>query len=414
MLNYFYRSISPAISYQLAIVFRSIFFILLALLWVRLDLDLGTIGKIEFLFLLGVSATSFIVNGTIQHFLSKEELSPTHLFSNLFFVSFFLAILLMSLSYLKPDWLLSNGFILYSSTLLLSSGIEPILLKNKEIKVQITQALMYYSILILAGIGLLFISIDWQYIFVFWGGVTVIRILWFLNFIKIRALQFYSVGIFSFLGYSFFATATQLIDQTLVKIWYLDEITFFAIFRYGAREIPLLSILSSSFSNSKIPFVEANSSFYATFRKKSIWILLLLFSISFVSISTSNVWFTFLFGNLFKDAIVLVDIFALLTISRTLFPQVFALGLGYEKQVFKISIIEFLLNLLLSVLFINWWGLEGVAIATIIAFLFEKIAIFYLIYKKERIKVNQISFIYLHVLLSILLVAFILVKYQVL
>ena len=37
------------------------------------------------------------------------------------------------------------------------------------------------------------------------------------------------------------------------------------------------------------------------------------------------------------------------------------------------SLAEFILNVLLSVLFIRFWGIEGVAFATVIAYAFQKL-----------------------------------------
>ena len=60
-------------------------------------------------------------------------------------------------------------------------------------------------------------------------------------------------------------------------------------------------------------------------------------------------------------------------------------ALEEARAIFTISVLELILNIVLSCLLIPTWGLEGVAFATVLAYLFEKVAMMIFLLLKHQI-----------------------------
>ncbi len=204
--------------------------------------------------------------------------------------------------------------------------------------------------------------------------------------------------------------SAQYIDGIIVKYKFNDST--FAIFRYGTKEFPLLIILSDALSNALINEFKGNvKNTLAKLKQKSLNITNFLFPISIVLLLTSNYIFQYVFNKQFVGSAVIFDIYLLLIISRLVFPQTVVLGMKNTKLIFIASLIEFIINVSLSLLLVQYYGIEGVAIATVIAFFSEKLFLIYKtkqLYKipaNEYININRIS------LFSLLLITIFILKY---
>jgi Na+-driven multidrug efflux pump len=92
-----------------------------------------------------------------------------------------------------------------------------------------------------------------------------------------------------------------------------------------------------------------------------------------------------LFSAEFAQSASVFNVYLLLVISRVVFPQTLLIGLRHAKAIMLVSIIELLLNISLSLLFVQWFGLVGVAYATVLAFAVEKLMLIGILYRKEGI-----------------------------
>ncbi len=204
--------------------------------------------------------------------------------------------------------------------------------------------------------------------------------------------------------------SAQYIDGFIVKYKFNDST--FAIFRYGTKEFPLLIILSDALSNALINEFKGNvKNTLAKLKKKSLNITNFLFPVSIVLLLTSNYLFQYVFNKQFEESAVIFDIYLLLIISRLVFPQTIMLGMRNTKMIFIASLIEFIINVSLSLLFVQYYGIEGIAFATVIAFLIEKI---FLIYKlKQTYKISASEYINIKriSLFSLLLITLFIFKY---
>jgi Na+-driven multidrug efflux pump len=96
-----------------------------------------------------------------------------------------------------------------------------------------------------------------------------------------------------------------------------------------------------------------------------------------------------------------------------IFPQTILIGLKHSKIILTGSFLEIIINVTLSILFINLWGIIGVAIATVVAYFFEKLLLVYLVYKKLNILPTHYIPVKLHFIYSFItfLAYFIVVYY---
>jgi O-antigen/teichoic acid export membrane protein len=186
--------------------------------------------------------------------------------------------------------------------------------------------------------------------------------------------------------------SAQYIDGLLVSHKF-NEVTF-AIFRYGARELPFVILLANAFSNAMIPEFSNKQSIskgLQQLKSKSLKLMHILFPASILLILTSHWLYPFVFNRNFTESATIFNIYLLLIISRLVFPQTIIIGLQKSKIILFASSLELIINVVLSILFINYFGISGVAWATIIAYFFEKILLTFWV--KTSLKINPAKYI---------------------
>ena len=197
---------------------------------------------------------------------------------------------------------------------------------------------------------------------------------------------------------SLLSGSAQYIDGFLVS-YKFDEATF-AVFSYGARELPFVVILANAFSNAMIPEFSGSGdirSILKTIKQKSSGLMNVLFPVTFLLLLFSNYLYPVIFNHDFTDSAKIFNIYLLLIVSRLLFPQTILIGLKHTKPILSASFLEMIINIVLSIILINLMGIEGVAWATVIAYVFEKI---YLIHKvKSQTGISAFEYINLQKLI---------------
>lgn len=188
---------------------------------------------------------------------------------------------------------------------------------------------------------------------------------------------------------SLLSGSAQYIDGLLITYYY--DSAMFAIFRYGARELPIALILANAFSNAMIPeFSSLNlDEALNKLKRNTTRLIHFLFPVTFVLLATSNWLFPLVFSDEYAFSAKIFNVYLLLVICRLLFPQTILIGLKKTKVFLWVSLIEISVNVTLSVLFINLFGVIGVAYATIVAFLTEKLILIGLVRLRLNININQ-------------------------
>ena len=187
-----------------------------------------------------------------------------------------------------------------------------------------------------------------------------------------------------------FSGSAQFIDGFIVTSKF-DEATF-AIFRYGARELPLAMLLTNALSNAMLPeFANRDHLTKNLIKLKSNIrrLMHLLFPLTAILLVISHPVFPVLFNPGFEKSATIFNIYLLLLISRLLLPQTILNGLKHSKEIMQAAFLELTLNVALSLILVRFFGIAGIAFATFIAYLFEKLFLAIAVRKKIQVKLSD-------------------------
>jgi len=183
--------------------------------------------------------------------------------------------------------------------------------------------------------------------------------------------------------------SAQFVDGFIVTSRY-DEATF-AIFRYGARELPLALLLANALSNAMLPaFAHKNelAQNLAHLKTNVRKLMHLLFPLSIAILLVSKPLFPIVFRPEFAESATIFNIYLLLVISRLIMPQTILNGMKITVPIMRAALIELIANVVLSFVFVQFWGIAGVAFATVFAYLLEKIVLAIVVKKQLHIKLS--------------------------
>ena len=161
---------------------------------------------------------------------------------------------------------------------------------------------------------------------------------------------------------------------------YFDEGTF-AVYRYGAKEFPLVLLLANAFSNGMVPKVAQLGLKEATetIKKESLKLMHLFFPISIGFMLVSEWMYPRLFNPDFIESAAVFNVYLLLVVSRLVFPQTLLIGLKKTTTIMWVAGLELAVNFGLSILFVQHFGLIGIAFATVIASIMDKLVLMFLL-----------------------------------
>lgn len=148
----------------------------------------------------------------------------------------------------------------------------------------------------------------------------------------------------------------------------------FAIFRYGARELPLVALLAHALSNAIVPSItrDGPAAGLKQLRERSSRMASWMFPLTIGLVLSAYVLFPVVYGKNFLESAGVFNLFLLLITSRLLFPQTVLIGLKRTRILMTASFLELILNIGLSLILVQLWGIRGVALATVIAYYFER------------------------------------------
>jgi O-antigen/teichoic acid export membrane protein len=173
---------------------------------------------------------------------------------------------------------------------------------------------------------------------------------------------------------TFLSGSAQFVDGFIVTS-YFDENTF-AVFRYGARELPLAMLLANALSSAMLPDFAKEDQLKLNLQKlkESVTRLMhFLFPLTAVLLLITHPVFPVIFNPKFAESATIFNIYLLIIISRLLLPQTLLNGLQISKPIMIAALLELTLNVVLSLILVQFFGIAGIAFATFIAYLFEKI-----------------------------------------
>jgi len=191
----------------------------------------------------------------------------------------------------------------------------------------------------------------------------------------------------------------------------------FAVFRYASKELPIFLILANSLSNI---FSGEIANYYKQdnldeglekLKKSSRKLMHWLFPGTILLLFLSKYFFQLAYNNDLLEGYKIFNIYLLLIISRMLFPQTVIMGMLKNRVFYLISTNYLIINLILSFWFVNLWGMQGIAYATVISYFIEKIML--VIYcKMEGIDIRKYTpVVELSIYTILTLIAFVLSLY---
>lgn len=224
---------------------------------------------------------------------------------------------------------------------------------------------------------------------------------WKIDKLMLREIM---IKAFPLIGSTLLVGSAAFVDGYIIKGIYNNEV--FAVFRYGAREFPLFLLVASAFSNSMIPEIAKDGNFDIALREiklNSKKMILRYFPLAGVLLLTSHFLFPIVFNDSFRKSFEVFDIYLLLIISRFIFPQSILIGMQKNKTMLMVSLAELFVNVISSLILVQYLGYIGVALGTVIAYVFEKLLLVYLL--KIKLMIKPVKYIPVRsLLISIILI----------
>jgi O-antigen/teichoic acid export membrane protein len=170
----------------------------------------------------------------------------------------------------------------------------------------------------------------------------------------------------------------------------------FNLYRYGSRDFPLFVVMTNSFSivlGGLATSGYLKPAFWLDVKKSHIRLMHQLFPLACIFMLTSSYVFQVVFSENFVPAHTVFNILLLTLIPRMLFPQSLLMGIGKTRYSFYASVLEFLCGIILVIILVPSFGIEGAAWGILIAYLLEKFILILFCYK-ENIPFHKSANIY--------------------
>ena len=395
-------------------------FFLISIVFTKSNLATSSIGTYEIFLFLTTLLCSFWLIGLIQSYLPLSSDNKTfgkhtgnkspelfNVFILISLLSILVIVILLLFRHLISGFLNRSEEIPYLNLLLPyiffscpSYLVEYIyLLQNRPGQILRYAAITFTALILIVSVPPV-LGYEMNYSIVGLVVIAVVRYIWLLILLfRYAKPQFSAAFIREHLhvGYpliisALLASSATYVDGAIVLNRF-DQATF-AIFRYGAKEFPLVVLLANAFATAMIPEFSLQKKLkdaLIMLRKKSGNMMHFLFPATIVLLLCSNWLYPRVFNANFTESARIFNIYLLIISSRLVFPHPILIGQKKSNVVLFASLAEFIANAGLSILFVSFWGIEGVAFATVIAYSLQKII--WVIYNKLTLKISPREYI---------------------
>jgi len=244
-------------------------------------------------------------------------------------------------------------------------------------------------------------------------GTSIFRFIWLIILLKKYAefkLSFVFIKEYLKLAYPLILSyllsgSAEYIDNLIISLKFnFDSL---AVFRYGAKELPFSAGMANGLSNSVISEFsshEKTQRSIALIKAKSERLMHILFPISIFILLMANTLYPLIYRPDFGLSSDIFMVYLLLIMSRLLFPHTILIGLKQNKTVLQASLIAITLNIIISLFLIPYYGIIGVALATIFVYGIEKALLMWLVYKRHGIKPAEYTPVLTYLIYSAVLI----------
>jgi hypothetical protein len=188
---------------------------------------------------------------------------------------------------------------------------------------------------------------------------------------------------------SLISGSAQYTDGVIISSVYHDP-AWFAWFRYGAKEFPLVLMMANGLSNAMLPEFSTRDRMkesLAKIKAKSKRLMHLLFPSAIIIMIFTRWLYPRMFNPDFQKSADVFLVYSLLIIPRLVFPQTIIVGRKKTHITLIAAIIELAINVPLSLLMIHWgYNIVGVALSTFIVYCIEKTFLAAYLWIKMNIK----------------------------
>ncbi len=175
-------------------------------------------------------------------------------------------------------------------------------------------------------------------------------------------------------GYSLLGGLQAALANWLVAFFYPDDQQQFAVYRYGAMELPFALALTTGFGTAMLPILAQHlEQGMAEMRQRSVQLLHILFVPAIVAMLTASWLFPWVFRTAFRESVPVFHVFLLLLITRVVFSRTVLTALEANRITLLISIVEIITFAVAGYFLGQVYGLIGIAWATLLAFALEKL-----------------------------------------
>jgi O-antigen/teichoic acid export membrane protein len=420
---------------------RFIIFLIVSIVFAKSQLTRAEIGTWESFLFVSSLISFFWVTGIIQSLLPLYHRNKTYRrmgengegkspeIFNAFILLCFFSLLFFALGhsvkgYFSGDVPYVNLLLLY---LLLSNPVCLIeyiyLLNNRSHRIIQYGLITYIAQLILILVPFI---LGKEIIWSVYGllGITFIRWIWLIillrRYTEMRiSYQFMKEHLylaFPLIITSLISGSAQYIDGLIILTVFNDKATF-AIFRYGAKEFPLVLALANGLSNAMLPEfstrVQMKESL-AKIKAKSKRLMHLLFPTAMFMLLFAKWIYPRMFRVEFLRSADVFMIYTLLIIPRLVFPQTIVIGRKKTHITLIAAVLELAINIPLSIWLAHYKGTVGVALATLIVYCIEKIFLAGYVWIKMKIKpVEYIPFKVYSVYCILITILFVLIDHKI-
>jgi hypothetical protein len=409
----FFRDIDTIRGLQIFQLLRFSFLILIRVLLAKTDLTVAEIGIYDALLMIGGTFTFFWISGLLDGLLAAfpkvdEERKRVFLF-NVFLLFQGLALIISGLLFFNQENLTQlftnyeGGILPYFDWMCLlwlinipTYLVEYIYVLKKNPRGIINFGLYAFGGQLVAILLPLWLGFSFEYSFIALVILAVSKYVWLVNILRLNAtssinfevIRPYLILAFPLTLYFFIGSIMNYVDKVLVtKFFGIDGL---AIYESGAKELPLVTALVGAIASALIADIAFDlQQGLEQLKTRTKKIMPLLFGVSIVSMFLSPYLFPIVFNPEFEGAALIFNIYLLILASRILLPQTVLIGLNETKIILYVSIIEIFFNLIFSIIFLKYYGMAGIAFASVIAFMIERIILIIYNRRKHNIRLSQ-------------------------
>lgn len=383
------------LSLQLFQLLRYGTFVLVGVGFAKLQLSPGQIGRFETILLISGMLSFFWVSGIIQALLSaypkyNHEDKRLALFNTFLLLCGLSAVSALGL-YIFTDLLLQlidkrgdNSFaalaILYLIFNCPSFINEYILFLHNKRSELIVYAIS--TLLLTLAFTIIPVAFGYPVVYAVYGiiGIAILKLIF--SFVLLGIFGKYKIDIpiltkglrlaLPLMLSLFVSGSAEYIDGLIVKARF-DDVGF-AIYRYGAKELPILLIIANTFSTAMLPVLAGNlSQGLGELKQRSARLMHLLFPLTIVLMIASPYIYQYAFNDSFMYSAFIFNIYLLLIVPRMVFPQTILTATQHSTYLVISSVLEIIINVSLSLYLSSLIGMPGIALGTVIAYIFDKL-----------------------------------------